>query len=87
MLAASVTHATKIPILIADAVAIPSAMYGSSPPTIRYDNLMCNGTEETVSECGYSTNPSSRCSFTTIAGLMCRAERMLCMHIKGIDID
>ena len=77
-LAAPVTHAAIVHILLADAVAIPSAMYGSSPSAIRYDNVMCNGTEETVSECGYSTTPSARCSFTTLAGLMCRAERMLC---------
>ena len=57
---------------ITDVVAIKRGGFGSSQSRPIYlDNVVCNGSEETISQCTYAASSEVNCDHSEDAGVIC----------------
>ena len=63
------------------AVARGIAYYGSSSyGPVSIASIQCSGSETRLQDCGLSQTPSSACTHSRDAGVMCVGKRQQCMH-------
>lgn len=60
-------------LFLADAVAVTSAFYGQGTGPIFLNELMCTGTETSLLDCPYNSDPN--CVHNEDAGVRCIGER------------
>lgn len=65
--------------MITGVQAYGQAFYGQGVGPIHYGNLTCAGTENTIDDCGKTTNPS--CSHSLDVGVFCDGLPTLCQSL------
>ena len=67
-------------LLLVGGFAINGSKFGSGDIPIVLENLNCNGTEDSVTDCSVTNSVRSSCNSSTIAGITCYGMLYVCHH-------